>query len=66
MLCQNNYGHTFTTERLRIYFHFSSKNPLIFIVTHFKSTRVEIAVEDWEEDCRSEVDCFVFVITRRF
>jgi len=66
MLCQKNYGHTFTTDRLRICFHFSSKNPIIFIVTHFKSTRVEIAVEDWEEDCRSEGSCFYFLLPGDF
>jgi len=37
------------TRKLGIYFHFSSGNPLILMVTNSKSACVEKAFEDWGE-----------------
>jgi len=48
--------------RLKMYFHFSSENPLILMVTHLKSTCVGAAVEVWEEDSESEGCCFCFLL----
>ena len=51
--------------RLKIYFHFSSENLLILIVTHLKSTCVGTAVEVWEEDCDPEGCFFCFLLSRK-
>ena len=48
--------------RLKMYFHFSSVNLLILIVTHLKSTRVGTAVEVWEEDGDPEGLFFCFLL----
>jgi len=49
--------------RFKIYFHFSSANPLILIVTHLKSTCVGTAVEIWEEDSDLEGRFFCFLLS---
>jgi len=51
--------------KLKIYFHFSSENLLILIVTHLKSTCVETAVEVWEEVCDPEGCFFSFLLLRK-
>jgi len=48
--------------RLKMYFHFSSENPLILIVTHLKSICVGTAVEVWVEDCDPEGLFFCFLL----
>ena len=51
--------------RLKIYFHFSSENPLILIVTHLKSTCVGTVVEVCAENCGPEGCFFCFLLLRK-
>ena len=51
--------------RLKIYFHFSSENLFILIVTHLKSTCVGTAVEVCAEDCDPEGCFFCFLLLRK-
>jgi len=46
----------------RINFHFSSENPLIFILTHLKSTCEGSPVEDWGFDGRCVDVSFCFLL----